>query len=312
LKLPLQRTAALLIAGLLASAARAADPAEGLLLAEPPKAQAGECWAQFVQPARYEKKTESVLKVPAGERSEKVPALYQWTVKEETRPAGKRRVVTKPAEYEVTEEQVLVQPEGTHQKMLPAQYKTVEERAVTRTGTVLKPNPVTGEMCAVEGPVEYQIIKRKVIVEPARSEAVEQAAVYKIVRHKKLITPAETKVIDEPERTYKHRVRELVQPAHDVSVPTPPLYEDVTHVVEISAARNQWFGVVCDVNATPKLLSRVQQALAKNGFNPGATDGRWSSRSVQALRAYQDKNGLTQGGLTIETLQSLGVSMGDA
>jgi hypothetical protein len=303
----LHRAALLFAAGLLSFAATAAE--DGLLLAEPPKAQPGECWAQLVQPARYERKTESLLRTPAGERFETVPARYEWVEKTETRAAGKRRVVTKPAEYEVTEEQVLVRPAGSHDKVLPAQYKTVEERVVTRTGTVLKPHPVTGEMCAVEGPVEFQVIKRKVLVEPARSEPVEHAAVYKTVRHRKLITPAETKLVDAPERSIKRRVRELAEPAHQRSIPTPPVYEDVVRVIEVSPARNQWFSVVCDTNATPQLLRGVQQALAKDGFNPGATNGRWDSRSGQALRAYQQQNDLTQGGLTIETVQALGLSI---
>lgn len=303
----LHRAELLIAAGLLSFAAQAAE--DGLLLAEPPRAQAGECWAQLVQPARYERKTESVLKTPAGERFETMPARYEWVEKTETRAAGKRRVVTKPAEYEVSEEQVLVRAAGSHEKVRPAQYKTVEERVVTRTGTVLKPHPVTGEMCAIEGPVEFQIVKRKVLVEPARSEAVAHAAVYKTVRHKKRITPAETKLVDAPERTIKRRVRELVEPAHQVSIPTPPVYEDVVRITEVSPARNQWFSVVCDTNATPQLLRRVQQALLKEGFSPGTTDGRWNSGSSQALRAYQHKNGLTQGGLTIETLQALGLSI---
>ncbi|MDB5972696.1 MAG: hypothetical protein JWQ90_5146 [Hydrocarboniphaga sp.] len=306
----MHRAALLLAASLMVTAAQAAGPPAdaGLLLAEPPKAQPGECWAQWLQPARYERRTESVLKVPGGERFETVPARYEWVEKTETRPAGKRRVVTRPAEYEVVEEQVLVKPAGSHDRVQPAQYRTVEERVVTRTGTVLKPHPVTGEMCAVEGPIEYRIVKRKLLVEPARSEPVAQPAVYKTLRHKNLITPAETRLVDAPERTITRRVRQIVEPAYQRSVPTPPVYEDVTRVVQISAARNQWFSMVCDINATPQLLRRVQQALAKDGFDPGSSDGRWGSRSTQALRAYQARNELTQGGLTIETLQALGVN----
>lgn len=302
------RNAGLLLS-LLAAPADAADPAAGagLLLAEPPAAQPGECWAQLVQPARYERRTESVLKTPAGQRYLTVPARYAWVEKTETRPAGKRRVVIRPAEYEITEEQVLVTPAGVREDRLPAQYKTLEERVVTRTGTVLKPHPLTGEICAVEGPVEYQIIKRKLRVEPARSQLVEQAAVYRTVRHRKLITPAATRLVDAPERSYTRRVRERVEPAHQVSVPIPPVYEDVIREVEVSAARNQWLSVVCDLNATPQLLRRVQQALAKAGFKPGSTDGRWGPRSAQALRAYQASSGLIQGGLSIETLQALGI-----
>lgn len=300
----------LLAAGLLASAAQAAEPAtDGLLLAEPPQARAGECWAQLVQPARYERKTESVLKTPAGERYQRVPARYEWVEKTEVRPAGKRRVIVTPAEYEVTEEQVLVRAAGSRERVEPAQYRTVEERVVSRTGTVLQPHPVTGELCVVEGPVEYQIVKRKVLLTPARRQSVEQPAVYKTVRSKKLIKPAETRLVDAPERTIRRRVRELVEPAHEVPVPVPPVYEDVVRVVEVAPARNQWFGVVCDVNATPALLRDVQQALAQAGFDPGARDGRWGPRSVQALRRYQDQAGLTPGGLTVETLQALGVSL---
>jgi hypothetical protein len=310
------RAALLLTLGLASATAPAAEQAAtaeaGLLLAEPPQAQPGECWAQLMRPARYERRSVSVVKTPAGERYEQRPARYQWVEKTEVRPAGKRRVVVTPAEYEVSEEQVLVQPAGVQRRTQPAQYTTVEERMVSRTGTVLKPHPVTGEICAVEGPIEYQLVKRRQLLAPARSESIDRPAVYKTVRHRKLIKPAETQLVDARERVVKRRVRELVEPAHEVAVPTPPVYEDVVHVVQISPARNQWFSVVCDTNATPALLQNVQQALAKAGFDPGAMDGRWGPRSVQALRRYQQQAGLTPGGLTIETLQSLGVALGGA
>lgn len=44
-------------------------------------------------------------------------------------------------------------------------------------------------------------------------------------------------------------------------------------------------------------MTRLQQALAAKGFNPGAIDGIWGRRTEAAVRAFQTANGLQADGI---------------
>lgn len=55
-----------------------------------------------------------------------------------------------------------------------------------------------------------------------------------------------------------------------------------------SATLTQW------VSHTPR---EVQQALSNNGFKPGAVDGRWGKKSINALKAFQVSRGLPPSGV---------------
>lgn len=62
------------------------------------------------------------------------------------------------------------------------------------------------------------------------------------------------------------------------------------------------------VKATPDLIRKVQQALNDAGFDAGTADGKLGPRTLTALQAYQQQNGLEAGKFTKETLRALDVS----
>lgn len=299
-----------LLAGLLtlyATQAPAQDSAaaEGFVLAQPPRAEPGQCWAVIYFAPVLQKRTERVLQAPQSERVEMVPARYEWVTETVTVPAGKQRVVVQPAEYEITEEQVLVTPAGRREVRVAPRYRTVEERLPTRTGAVLKPDPVSGELCVVEGVVEYQLVKKKLLLEPAGTQTVEQPARYRTVRKKTLVREARTRTVDAPARQVRKRVKKLVEPAREQRVAVPAVYRELTRLVQVAPARSEWRSVLCQTNASPGLVKRIQQALKDAGHDPGAVDGRWGRRSAAALDGFQGEAGLGQGGMTIETLERL-------
>jgi peptidoglycan hydrolase-like protein with peptidoglycan-binding domain len=66
--------------------------------------------------------------------------------------------------------------------------------------------------------------------------------------------------------------------------------------------------VVCEDQIKDTKILSVQKALAQEGFDPGQIDGVYNESTQQALRAYQRAKGLPEGGgMTIETLEALGV-----
>jgi N-acetylmuramoyl-L-alanine amidase len=55
------------------------------------------------------------------------------------------------------------------------------------------------------------------------------------------------------------------------------------------------------------MIRKVQQALKEQGYYHGAIDGVWGSASKSAVRAYQQAKGLPVAGLSVATMESLGI-----
>ena len=67
--------------------------------------------------------------------------------------------------------------------------------------------------------------------------------------------------------------------------------------------------VLCEDNATQAKIHEVEQALQARGYKVEA-DGLDDEDLVQALRQFQEQQGLPQSGLmTARTLEALGVAM---
>ena len=71
----------------------------------------------------------------------------------------------------------------------------------------------------------------------------------------------------------------------------------------------QWRPVLCETNMSGTKITDIQRALKKAGHDPGTIDGVIGKQTMVAVEAFQRKNGLPRGGLTIETLQKLGVKI---
>jgi hypothetical protein len=64
----------------------------------------------------------------------------------------------------------------------------------------------------------------------------------------------------------------------------------------------------CNYDDQGDFIRLVQQALIQEGFDPGPVDGLMGNETRQAIRDFQQRKGLAQGGtLTQETVQALGV-----
>lgn len=64
--------------------------------------------------------------------------------------------------------------------------------------------------------------------------------------------------------------------------------------------------------ASASVVRRVQQRLHDQGYNAGPVDGKWGPNTQQALRQYQQTQGLNAtGNIDTQTLSSLGFSRAD-
>jgi len=135
-------------------------------------------------------------------------------------------------------------------------------------------------------PAVYETVKRTVVDRPAQLVKTPVPAEYRMVKVQKVKTPA--------------RAERRVIPAE---------YGTVTRQVARGASRMEWRRILCETNVTPEVIADVQTSLNARGFNVGAVDGSYGKSTAKAVADFQAANNLPQGGLTYETLKSLGVSL---
>ncbi len=239
----------------------------------PPNAEAGECFSRVLIPAQYESYSETVLKSEASEKLTIVPAKYQ-TVEETllVKPASKR-LVKVPAQYGFVSERILDKPAHTIWKK--------------GKGPITKINHATGEiLCKVEVPATYRTVRKRVLKSKATVKEVEIPAEYRTVK-----------------------VRKLVQDAEALREEIPAEYQTVSKRRLVKQPEMRWEQVLCETNASPSMVRRVQTGLKAKGYNPGKIDGVLGSDTLKAVNKFQRKNGLATGGLTLDSIKALGVKM---
>jgi peptidoglycan hydrolase-like protein with peptidoglycan-binding domain len=308
----------------------------------PPDARAGQCFSRVLIPEITSTSSEEVIDQPEATEIRVIQATYDFAdeqilVKEES-----VRYSVIPATYTTVTEQVLVQPELREVKVIPAVYEDVSEEILVRPAyTTWKPGAgligggagsgyrtgpdgriygpdgrvltsvvqPTGEiLCKVEVPPKYKTVTRKrlvraettdVAVIPARYDTITKQVVAEPPRVDEVIIPAEYRTI---------KVRREVTPSRQETIIIPATYKTIEKISIVSGGNLEWREVICDTNSTPELISRVQNALASAGHNPGRADGVFGMSTLRAMEAYQRANGLIVGQLTMETMNALGVS----
>lgn len=294
------------------------DSAKGDMLL-PPKAAPGQCFARaFVQP-QYEIETVRVQKLEAANRIENLPAQFEMVEERVLVKEASERLEVVPATYEMVEERVLVKAASTDFVTTPALFRTETERVIDKpehtvwkkgTGPITRIDEATGEiMCLVTIPATYKTVTKQVLVKDAETREVEIPAEYKTVKKRVMKTPPGTRKIEIPAEYKTVKVRKLVKPATTRSVEIPAEFTTVKRRNMIADGYVEWRPVLCETNMSAGIVQRIQTALDGKGFNPGPIDGIIGHQTMDAMKRYQRTNGLATGGLTIETLESLQVSL---
>ncbi|MDH3526055.1 MAG: peptidoglycan-binding protein [Gammaproteobacteria bacterium] len=266
-------------------------------------------------PAQYDVITEKVLESPAYTTWKKgrglnekvdnatgeimclveVPAKYKTIEKRVLKSPVNIKKVEIPAEYTTVKVKKLVKPAQEKRVAIPAEYQTVEKRMKVSDARlswiqagVSGEGKATGKtLCLAEIPAKYQTITKQVVKEKASIKKVEVPATVKTMRMSKLVSPATEK-----------------------RIPIPAKYEIVPKRTKVSSAKLEWRPVLCETNTTKDLVLQIQRALQKAGFNPGNIDGVIGSATLRAIDSYQRKNNLAHGGLTLQTIEKLGIKIG--
>ena len=286
----------------------------------PPNALPGHCYARVLIPAKIETVTERVLVQPEGQRLVTTPEKYGTETQRVLVQEESERIEVVPATYKTVTERVMVSPEQTSLVTVPAKYETRSERILVKDayttwkkgrGPIERIDSATGEiMCLVEVPAEYRTVTKRVQVAPPSTREVTKPAVYRTVTKRVVDRPASTRTVKIPAKYSTVKVRKVTQAPSTKTITIPAKYSTVTKKKVISESRLEWREILCETNTTGDVVRRLQRALAANGHSPGPIDGIYGSQTKAAVASYQRKKGLPTGGLTIRTLNSLGVKLG--
>jgi len=166
---------------------------------------ATECFANVLIPARFETRTEQVVKVPATKRYEVVPATYKTVSEQELVRPETRRQIPIPATYKTVTEEVVVSPATFREEPVPATYKTVTESVVTK--------PASTRVEVV--PATYKTVTEQVIATPERKELRVIPATYAETEETVVDRPATTRVEAVP-ATFKTETEQVLVKAESL------------------------------------------------------------------------------------------------
>ena len=285
----------------------------------PPNAKPGQCYARVKVPEKYETYEEEVVKKQGGEEIEIVPPKFEIVEEKVLVKEASFELEIVPATYETVEENVLIKPAYEILEDIPAEYETVEEQVLIKPaqtiwkkgrGPIEKIDGSTGEiLCLVEEPAQYKTITKNVLKTPAQVVKKEIPAEYSVVEKTVMKTPPTTTKVEIPAEYKTVKVKKQVAPAQEKRIAIPEEKQIVKKTKKISDGKLEWKPILCETNMTTQVIKEIQVALKSNGYYFGPVDGVVGPGTISGLRLYQDANGLATGGITLESLKTLGVKM---
>ncbi|MEM8749483.1 MAG: peptidoglycan-binding domain-containing protein [Pseudomonadota bacterium] len=287
----------------------------------PASAKPGECYAKVLVPASYETTPEQVMIQPATTAYKKTPAVYREVEKSILVEEESFELVPVPPTYETVSETILVQPEQVIKTVVPATYRTEKKQVMispARTewkvgrGAYEKIDEATGEiMCLVEIPAVFNTVEHVVLDQAPQTKEEIVPAKYKTIERRVMKTPPTTRKKVLPARYETVIIKELVENEKFEVVETPARFTTVEKRKVLAQEAVKWRQILCETNTTPEIVKEIQSALINAGYKLGfAPDGELGPGTLAVVEKFQKDKGLPTGGLTISTLERLGVSTG--
>jgi len=285
----------------------------------PPSAKPGECFTRVLVPPPTRSVTEKMLVKAETVRLVEIPAVLEEADEQMlVKPASERQEVT-AATYKEVEERVMVSPAYVKQIPVPARFEDRTQRVLIKpernywkkgTGPLAKIDHTTGEiMCYVTDPAVYDNVTSSVQVAPATVRSDEVAAVYKTVTRTVIDVPASIKTVQIPAEYSTMKVSRVKSEARVDRQAVPAEYVDVVKQLPQGDARMGWRQIICETNVTPALVSDIQTSLNAKGYKSGEVTGELNGQTLKALESFQVANNLSTGGVTIESINALGVKI---
>ncbi len=113
------------------------------------------------------------------------------------------------------------------------------------------------------------------------------------------------------ETVTEHIMVEPEQLDRNGNVRRPAVYVTATEQRIVEDRREIWFETPCAMDADPDYVATLQRALSARGHYAGAITGLLDHATVEAIRAYQQPQGLDSGVLSLAAARQLGLSVWD-
>ncbi len=221
-----------------------------------------------------------------------IPAKYQTITKKVLKSAEQIEAAEVAAETSVVVVKKLVTDATQEKEIVEAEYTTVTTRSkVANASFTWRMAEEEGEgtytglqICFKEHPEVTQVIKKEVLEESAFVEEENVAAETQTVQIQKVATEPEVKrtTIEAVTKTIEKRAKTVDE-------------------------RLEWRRILCKTNMTQGMNKKIQQALKDAGYYSGPVDGSIGRGTMNSVKKYQKEKDLPRGGLTIKTLEELGL-----
>lgn len=287
----------------------------------PPGASPNACYARVFIPPKTEERPRRVEVRPAHQTLQVRQPTYRQEFQDVVIKPGYRKVEYTAPVFRTEIQEVIVEPERIEYEVVQPVFRTekqsvkIRERYESWNDQCTPLNQIagaTGEvLCRTVNKPEFIAIDVKVVDRPAR--LVQKRVVPAKKRRFKvevMVRPAQERVVNVPPVVERIAVTRVASPVQQAAVQVPAQTRDIPLIVPVTEGRVEWRETLCADQTSNRLVARVQRELRRRNYNPGPVDGVLGPRTLAALRSFQRREGLTQGGLLLETLQALGVRAG--
>lgn len=283
------------------------------------KAEASECFANVQIPAKFETKSEQVVKVPATKRYEPIAGTFKSVTDQVLMTAELKRQIPVAATYKTVSEEVVVQPASTRDEPVAPTYKMVSERVLAKAESKrIEVTPPTFKTASEQVmvtperkelkviPAAYTMKDEEVVDRPATTRVETIPGSFKTVteqvvarpesvRYEPIALPLRT-VREEVERTAASSRLQVSQPTYKTIservvtkeaskrlVEVPATFETVTERVKIADATREW-------KRGRAYIGQAVEVRPLRGFVVGA-DGKVAGNRVELSAAANPVSG---------------------
>ena len=193
---------------------------------------------------------------------------------------------------------VVMVPEGKRIITIPAQYETVVENKLVSPATQKWVKTGSSKNCFSTNPKDCEIWELK-----------QFDAVYQKVSRKVEVVPASVQEEIIPAVTQVVPRQRIVKPSETVKTEIPVTYKTIMKKVLVKKGGTyEWKEILCEKDVTESRINQIQEALIREGYDPGPVDNQMGEATKQCIIKFQKDKGLPVGNLNMETLKALGVN----
>lgn len=113
------------------------------------------------------------------------------------------------------------------------------------------------------------------------------------------------------ETVTEHIMVEPEQLDRNGNIRRPAVFVTATEQRIVEDRRETWFETPCAMETNPTYIASLQRALTARGHYAGAITGVLDRATVEAIRVYQQPQGLDSGVLSLAAARQLGLSVWD-